>query len=233
MIITAKQGSVLVRNEEGADRWPLIVKNNVFILPGVPQYCREKFALTRADLMRQPFYVAKVFVNDRETNIAGTLTALDNTHAQVDIGSYPILDNPSYQVVVTLESKDQYALSSCLSQLQYRLASSTIVKVEASTPDGLLKQAASLLSSCHKGFSQVFKPFRMNIGGSKEQDTGAEAGRFPATERAQAYLRDKVTRHDDKGPKDGGGGGVGGGGGRAGKSEGKSEDAPLPEAGYR
>ena len=34
MIITAKQGSVLVRNEEGADRWPLIVKNNVFILPG-------------------------------------------------------------------------------------------------------------------------------------------------------------------------------------------------------
>lgn len=27
------------------DRWPLIVKNNVYILPGVPEYCKAKFLL--------------------------------------------------------------------------------------------------------------------------------------------------------------------------------------------
>ena len=40
---------------------------------------------------------------------------------------------------------------------------------------------------------QVFKPFRMNSSATKEQESAPEAGRFPATERAQAYLRDKVT----------------------------------------
>jgi hypothetical protein len=40
---------------------------------------------------------------------------------------------------------------------------------------------------------QVFKPFKMNSSATKEQESAPEAGRFPATERAQAYLRDKVT----------------------------------------
>lgn len=30
---------------EGVDRWPLIVKNNVYVLPGVPDYCKAKFSL--------------------------------------------------------------------------------------------------------------------------------------------------------------------------------------------
>ena len=49
------QGSVLIRNESGHDKWPLIVKNNVYILPGVPEFCRAKFAMTRHDLTRRLF----------------------------------------------------------------------------------------------------------------------------------------------------------------------------------
>ena len=32
----------------------------IYTQTGVPQYCRAKFDLTRKDLMREPFYVAKV-----------------------------------------------------------------------------------------------------------------------------------------------------------------------------
>lgn len=49
---------------------------------------------------------------------------------QVDIGSYPIMNNPDYQVVVSLESKDQYALQSALHQLRISLSRSIIFKVE-------------------------------------------------------------------------------------------------------
>jgi molybdenum cofactor synthesis domain-containing protein len=91
------QGSVLLRKKEG-DRWPLIVKNNVYILPGVPQYCRAKFELVRGDLERPPFFAAKLYINESEPNLAAVLESCQREHAMVDVGSYPVLHNEEYQV---------------------------------------------------------------------------------------------------------------------------------------
>ena len=239
------QGSVLIRNESGHDKWPLIVKNNVYILPGVPEFCRAKFAMTRHDLTREPFFVAKVYVNEQETRIAHALWTVDSKNQDVDIGSYPIMSNAEYQVVVTLESKDQYAISKCLTQLQASLPPHTIHKVEASTPDGILKQAGALISSWQHGLAQAFRG-----GGDGSLTDAARHGhgtgsRYPATARAQAHLKAQRRPagtpprephgHDSDGPlgppEDGDDGGGGAGGSSSGT--GSRDDAPLPEAGYR
>lgn len=155
------QGSQLIRNTEGPDRWPLIVKNNVYILPGVPQYCKAKFELVRDDLKRDPFFVAKLYINESETSIAQVLQDADHDHKQVDVGSYPIMGNQDYQVVVTLESKDQYALQNALAQVKDGLAPHTIFKVETSAPQWFL-HPGSLWSSV---LTKAFKKKKQNPQG--------------------------------------------------------------------
>jgi hypothetical protein len=67
------------------DRWPLIVKNNVYILPGVPEYCKAKFLLVKDDLVRQPFFVAKMYINEAEPQIADILTRASSVLKTVNI----------------------------------------------------------------------------------------------------------------------------------------------------
>jgi len=137
------QGSTLLRKLEG-DRWPLIVKNNVYILPGVPQYCKAKFELVRKDLERPPFFAAKMYINDSEPNLAYVLERCQREHAaMVDVGSYPVLNNDAYQVIVTLESKDGYALNAALTQIRTMLSPSIVAKLESNAPSGVLQQATS------------------------------------------------------------------------------------------
>ena len=90
--------TVEVGPKKEGDRWPLIVKNNVYILPGVPQYCRAKFELVRGDLERPPFFAAKLYINESEPNLAAVLESCQREHAMVDVGSYPVLHNEEYQV---------------------------------------------------------------------------------------------------------------------------------------
>jgi len=149
------QGSQLIRASEGADKWPLIVKNNVYVLPGVPEYCRRKFELVRSELKRAPFCVAKLFLDAPEPLLAKLLERTDAEHPQVDIGSYPIMGNDKYQVVATLESKDQYALSACLKHLQLTLPRNILVHVESSAPQGLMQQAESLWSQTLSAVKKV------------------------------------------------------------------------------
>eukprot|EP00285_Hemiselmis_virescens_P006505 CAMPEP_0173404666 /NCGR_PEP_ID=MMETSP1356-20130122/59938_1 /TAXON_ID=77927 ORGANISM="Hemiselmis virescens, Strain PCC157" /NCGR_SAMPLE_ID=MMETSP1356 /ASSEMBLY_ACC=CAM_ASM_000847 /LENGTH=549 /DNA_ID=CAMNT_0014365373 /DNA_START=1 /DNA_END=1647 /DNA_ORIENTATION=- len=141
------QGSHLITSgPESKDKWPLIVKNNVYIMPGVPEYCRSKFMLVRDDLVRQPFFVAKLYINEAEPQLADLLTRAEAQHKDVHIGSYPIIGSTEYQVIITLESKDQYALTSALSNLRVQMPRDIIIKVETDTPQGLLAKAGDFLS---------------------------------------------------------------------------------------
>jgi len=91
------------------DRWPLIVKNNVYILPGVPEYCKAKFLLVKDDLVRQPFFVAKMYINEAEPQIADILTRASSVLKTVNILAFlPVfcLDLEKKCRLVTLQILD-------------------------------------------------------------------------------------------------------------------------------
>ena len=104
-------GAHLVYPAEGAGTtWPVVAYRNVYILPGVPQIFRRKWAFIRERFRQAPFHLRSVYTTLDEGRIAHHLDRVVAEHAAVQIGSYPKLDDPSYSVKITIESKDEAAV---------------------------------------------------------------------------------------------------------------------------
>jgi molybdenum cofactor synthesis domain-containing protein len=110
-------------------RFPTIVAGNVYILPGVPEIFRQKFAAVRERFRGQPYGLRNVFVSIGEGTLADYLNALLRDFPALLLGSYPELANPEYRVKVTLESRDPGYLEEALAALLARLPTSAVVKV--------------------------------------------------------------------------------------------------------
>jgi molybdenum cofactor synthesis domain-containing protein len=116
---------------DGGDLWfPLVVVRNVYIFPGVPELLRKKFESAR-DLFRGvPFVLRRVYVKSRESDIAASLHELLHEFPELLLGSYPRLDEESFHVMLTLESRDQGYVERALGSLLARLPATAIFKVE-------------------------------------------------------------------------------------------------------
>jgi FAD synthetase len=116
---------------DGGDLWfPLVVVRNVYIFPGVPELLRKKFETAR-DLFRGvPFVLRRVYVKSRESDIAASLHDLLREFPELLLGSYPRLDEESFHVMLTLESRDQGYVERALASLLARLPATAIFKVE-------------------------------------------------------------------------------------------------------
>jgi FAD synthetase len=116
---------------DGGDLWfPLVVVRNVYIFPGVPELLRKKFETAR-DLFRGvPFVLRRVYVKSRESDIAASLHDLLREFPELLLGSYPRLDEESFHVMLTLESRDQVYVERALGSLLARLPATAIFKVE-------------------------------------------------------------------------------------------------------
>jgi molybdenum cofactor synthesis domain-containing protein len=121
-------GSTLL---DGGDLWfPLVVVRNVYIFPGVPELLRKKFESAR-DLFRGvPFVLRRVYVKSRESDIAASLHELLREFPELLLGSYPRLDEESFHVMLTLESRDAGYVERALGSLLARLPATAIFKVE-------------------------------------------------------------------------------------------------------
>jgi len=92
---------------EGDPRHPILVVENVVMLPGVPDFFRAQFSRFVADLVAPPFYLAEVFVDAFEDAIAALLDRVVREHPGVEVGSYPRFDGADHRVKVTLEAKER------------------------------------------------------------------------------------------------------------------------------
>lgn len=113
----------------GSLRFPTIVMQNVYVLPGVPEIFRQKFEAIRERFRDQPFHLRNVFVRIGEGNLADHLNALLRAFPSLLLGSYPEFSNPEYRVKVTLESRDRTYLEAALAAFLERLPADTVVKV--------------------------------------------------------------------------------------------------------
>ena len=111
-------------------RFPVISYKNIYIFPGIPEYLRNKFPLIR-EMFRSPaFNLKKLYLNCHEADIADILNKVVEEHKDVAFGSYPILGEPDYRVIITAESKFHDHLEKSMDELLERLPEEIIVKVE-------------------------------------------------------------------------------------------------------
>lgn len=111
--------------------FPVIVFQNIFIFPGIPQILREKFEAIKENFRDTPYFLKTIYVKISEGTLAAYLNRLLEEYPKLLLGSYPEIDNPSYRVKVTVESKDDEYLEKAFQQLLACLPEDAVVKVES------------------------------------------------------------------------------------------------------
>lgn len=122
------EGSELIAAE--GLRWPVVVTENVYIFPGVPEILRSKFAAIRERFRTAPYRTTSVFTQEDEFDLAPRLSRIAADHPEVEIGSYPTFGREEYRVRITLEARETAALQSALSDLLGNLDPSRLVRIE-------------------------------------------------------------------------------------------------------
>lgn len=110
--------------------FPLVLYRNIFIFPGIPEYLKNKFSLIK-DRFRSPaFHLRRFLLDAKEPDIAEILNRLVAKNRDVTFGSYPILGNPEYRIIVTAESKSEEALNRAADEFVRKIPQNIIIRVE-------------------------------------------------------------------------------------------------------
>lgn len=110
---------------------PLIHFRNIYILPGVPEYLRQKFNLIAKMLFSGgPPPVKKIFITEYESKITPLLNAVVAGHKNVKVGSYPAVESRDYKVMITMESRDEEQLNAAVRAFLAGMAADWVVRVE-------------------------------------------------------------------------------------------------------
>ena len=121
------EGASLLRHNR---MWfPVIVVENVYVFPGVPEILVSKFEHIKEMFRQAPFYVIDVFLRVDEGEVADVLREVLKRFPKLLLGSYPTFSNSNYTVKLTLESKDRDYLDTAHRFLLERLAALSIAPV--------------------------------------------------------------------------------------------------------
>ena len=106
--------------------WPVVVVENVWILPGVPAIFRRKFETVRELFRAPPIHARAVYSREGEGPIAGVLDETVAAFPTVEVGSYPHLEAQDYRVKITLDGRDRAAVDAATSHLVARLGAAVV-----------------------------------------------------------------------------------------------------------
>lgn len=111
--------------------WPAIIKENVWVLPGVPQIFAMKMALVAEELGTGRGWISlAVCTTLDEGNLKDHLDRVVESHPHVDIGSYPTFADPRYRTKLTFDGLDEPAVTRARDALLERLPPETIVSAD-------------------------------------------------------------------------------------------------------
>lgn len=113
-----------------ANSLPTIFFKNIVIFPGIPSLLRKKFLAIKERFRCSSFFIKRLFIYANESYIADFLTSVAEATPDVAIGSYPIIGNPEYRVIVTVESKSEETLKWAIEELLKLIPERVILKVE-------------------------------------------------------------------------------------------------------
>lgn len=110
--------------------FPLVLFRNIFILPGIPQYFIKKFSAIKERFRSSAIHLRRLFLRANESEIAEILDSVVAAYKDVSFGSYPILENPEYSIIVTAESRSEDALAQSVTELISKLPRTILVRTE-------------------------------------------------------------------------------------------------------
>jgi len=110
--------------------FPVVVVENVHIFPGIPELFEKKFDSIRDRFSGVPFKLRKIYVRVNESDIADTLNELLREYPKLMLGSYLRINEESYRVMLTLESRDADYLERATETLKSALPADSIHLVE-------------------------------------------------------------------------------------------------------
>jgi len=114
----------------GGLSFPVVIVENVYILPGIPELFEKKFDSIRDRFSGVPFQLRKIYVRVNESDIAEILNQLLVDFPELMLGSYPRINEESYRVMLTLESRDPGYLERATTTLTAALPENSIHLVE-------------------------------------------------------------------------------------------------------
>jgi len=111
------EGATLIYNEEGSA--PAFSVENVFVLPGIPNYVelmlpQLKEVLISGKKIVSLSYDAKV----RESSIAVELSNIQNKYSDIDIGSYPYSKEGSFGTMLVMRGVDESKILKCKKEIE-------------------------------------------------------------------------------------------------------------------
>jgi molybdenum cofactor synthesis domain-containing protein len=109
--------------------FPPVAVRNIYILPGIPEYLRQKFDALRERFRAEPLALRRVFVAEEEYCIAHLLDKVVAEFPDVEVGSYPRID-ADYKVMVTMEARESGTLTRAVELLVGILPEGALVRVE-------------------------------------------------------------------------------------------------------
>ncbi|CAM9394502.1 unnamed protein product [Pylaiella littoralis] len=116
----------------GEKVWPILQTENVFILPGVPEFFESKMAVIADHFLdSRSMHVRKIVLSADEFLIVETLNKAVEAHPSVTFGSYPYFSNPAFKTVITLEGELQADVTAATEALEKSLPKEYVVKVLA------------------------------------------------------------------------------------------------------
>jgi molybdenum cofactor synthesis domain-containing protein len=122
------QGADLIR---GAGlRWPVLVIENVYVLPGVPEIFRSKFTAIRDRFRSTPTFGSTIFTLEDEFQIAARLNQFASDRPDVLIGSYPTFEGSDYRVKITIEGQKAESVADAQAGLLKLLDPKSIIRTE-------------------------------------------------------------------------------------------------------
>ena len=91
---------------------------NVFCLPGVPSILKSMLGgLTNRIIGGEPILSLTISLRTVESEIANSLTKVQNDNQDVEIGSYPFFQAGKLGVSIVIRSEDQFKINNCNSQI--------------------------------------------------------------------------------------------------------------------
>lgn len=114
-----------------ASVWPAIVKENVWVLPGVPQIFAMKMPLVAEVLGTGSGFVSlSVCTTLDEGNLKDHLDRVVAAHPEVDVGSYPTWDDARYRTKLTFDGLDLGTVKRAYDAFVACLAPEHIVRID-------------------------------------------------------------------------------------------------------
>ena len=123
------EGATLLKSADV--RWPTIIMDNVFVLPGLPKVFRLKLPALVEYLKGDelPFLSRAVYTLCDEGELALPLAQVAQRHTEVSIGSYPVTDCPDYRVKLTIDGRDLDFVERAQEALRALIPSEKLVEI--------------------------------------------------------------------------------------------------------